>query len=499
MNEYDLLEAIGEAEEEQVRRAGAVKPRRWMRAAGAAACIALIGAAALLLPGLGGAGAGSEGGGHSGGEREPGSTPSYMSYEGPVLPLTSLSDTADIAAAREVCFDFSAGTVYSAAAVRDSYTLINSGAEDRTLTLLYPLVGTVREQEHWPTLTVDGAAAETTLYPGAYAGSYMGVLGSDEEELQNGSANLRAPQAFADFEALLADGSYQRAALEPLPQLTETVTVYRLSDYICPENAGENPTIQIQFTMDYDRTTVLTYGMSGARFDRETGLRGCSTSVKSHPNASPGNREPKDTYVILLGDDIGGYTLQGYRDGGCDRGDEVAGIDCTVTRYETELGTILRQLLRESYGAGSMEDSELFLGLVAQLLLTDGPLSAEGKDRYSDGMLGSIFSEARIYPRVLYFAFDVTVPAGGSVTVAAEMTKRASIDYIDYTDREGYDLAATLGSSLTFTEQRAAITHFDSVTLRDDTFGFDMAGGVTEVTLPQGQEHFWLEVTTTAG
>lgn len=501
MNEYDLLHAIGEAEEEQVRRAGAAK-RPYRRWAGLAACLALllIGGA-LLLPALGGASAGSDGGGSSGGEREPGSTPTYMSYEGPVLPLTSLGDAADITAARDVTLDFSpyltarSEKTLTGCAVRDSYTLVNSGAAERTLTLLYPFTGAMYERERWASVTVDGAAVETTLYPGAYAGGFVGVFGGDEEELMNGSANLRPPQEFADIEALLADGSYQSAALEPLPELTETVTVYRLSDYICPENAGENPTIQMRFTMDYDKTTVLTYGMSGGLFDRETGLRGCSTGIRSHPNASPGNREPKDAYVILLGDDIEGYTIQGYRDGGCDDGDEVAGIDCTVRRYETELGTLLRQLLRESYGAGSDEDSEQFLGLVAQLLRTEGPLSGDGRDRYSDGSLGSIFSEARNYPRVLYLAFDVTVPAGGSVTITAELTKRGSIDYMEYADREGFDLAATLGSCLRFTEQRARIVHTEGVTLRDNTFGFDAKNGVTEVALATGQAHFWLEIS----
>lgn len=501
MNEYDLLHAIGEAEEEQVRRAGAAK-RPYRRWAGLAACLALLlVGGAMLLPALGGAGAGSDGGDHSGGEREPGSTPSYMNYEGPILPLTSLGGAADITAERDVTLDFSpyltarSEKTLTGCAVRDRYTLVNTGAEERTLTLLYPFTGAMYERERWASVTVDGAAVETTLYPGAYAGGFVGVFGGDEEELLNGSANLRPPQEFADIAALLADGSYQRAALEPLPTLTETVTVYRLSDYVCPENAGENPTIQLRFTMDYDKTTVLTYGMSGGLFDRETGLRGCSTSVKSHPNASPGNREPKDAYVILVGDDIEGYTLQGYRDGGCDDGDEVAGISCTVRRYETELGTLLRELLRESYGAGSDEDSEQFLGLVAQLLRTVSPLGGDCRDRYSEGSLGVIFSEARNYPRVLYLAFDVTIPAGGSVTVTAELTKRGSIDYMEYTDREGFDLAAGLGSSLSFTEQRCAIVNTESVTLRDDTFGFDAENGVTAVTLAPGQEHFWLEIT----
>lgn len=502
MNEWDLLEAIGEADEKQVQRAGTAKRRRWKGAAGLAACLALLlVGGAMLLPAFEGAGAGSDGGGSAGGEREPGSTPTYMNYEGPILPLTSLGDAADITAERDVTLDFSPyltgrnEKTLMGCAVRDSYALVNSGAEERTLTLLYPFTGTMYERERWASVTVDGAAAETTLYPGAYAGGFVGVFGGDEEELMNGSANLRPPQEFADMEVLLADGSYQCAALEPLPTLTETVTVYRLSDYVCPENAGENPTIQMCFTMDYDKTTVLTYGMSGGLFDRETGLRGCSTSIQSHPYASPGNREPGDAYVILLGEDIEGYTLQGYRDGGCDDGDEVAGISCTVRRYETELGTLLRQLLRESYGAGSDEDSEQFLGLVAQLLRTVGPLSGDGRDRYSDGSLGSIFSEARHYPRVLYFAFDVTIPAGGSVTVTAELTKRGSINYLEYTDREGFDLAATLGSRLSFSEQRASIVNHEGVTLRDDTFGFDVENGVTAVTLPQGQEHFWLEIT----
>ena len=138
---------------------------------------------------------------------------------------------------------------------------------------------------------------------------------------------------------------------------------------------------------------------------------------------------------------------------------------------------------------------ETFLGLAAELLTMNGPLAENGVDRYDEGMLDSIVGEVRIHKRVMYFAFDVTVPAGGSVTVEALTVKDESMDYIgDDKGKDGYDMATTLGTSLSFTEQTASLSNGDNIEIVAQNFGFDLAGGVTEVTLDQSVPHYWLEI-----
>ncbi len=504
MNEHDLIDIIGEADERQVQRAGEKKRRRrtgW--AVGLAACFMLAAGAGFLLSNTGG----SAGGGGDGDLR-------YMNYAGPVLPLTALGDTADITAERHIDFDFSpyipvedeyetsTGEIetrmrhYSQAKVTDSYVLRNDGTEDRTLTLLYPFSGTLGETEYHPSLTVDGETVETAFYAGPYAGGYMGALGASREEVENGSVNLDLPECYEDYERLLSDGCYLASAMDEFPVLDQPVAVYRLSDYVVEvSEEATNPTLQMRFYIDPDKTDVLTWHINGGHWNHETGFCGYSTSdIERRPNASPENREPEDSYIIVLGEDITDYTLQGYRDGGCDEGEEEDGISCTVTRYETTLGEILRELTLEHYDELWMGE-ETFLGLAAELLTMNGPLAENGVDRYDEGMLDSIVGEVRIHKRVMYFAFDVTVPAGGSVTVEALTVKDESMDYIgDDKGKDGYDMATTLGTSLSFTEQTASLSNGDNIEIVAQNFGFDLAGGVTEVTLDQSVPHYWLEI-----
>lgn len=97
--------------------------------------------------------------------------------------------------------------------------------------------------------------------------------------------------------------------------------------------------------------------------------------------------------------------------------------------------------------------------------------------------------------RVMYLRFSVTIPAGGSVDVIAQMMKDASIDFVgDKKDRNGYDMVTQLGSDLTFTAQTASVSNTEYIEIIDQNFGFDPANGVTEVELDLSVEHYWLEV-----
>ena len=163
---------------------------------------------------------------------------------------------------------------------------------------------------------------------------------------------------------------------------------------------------------------------------------GASTAI-SFPTVS-GETETK--ILIVLGDDIGDYVLQGYADGGCDQ--EIDGVSCTVTRRETTLADVLDLLCRayqaefEQFSLGRGQESPFrylsqaqYQGIGVAALGAVRPLLRHPKDRYSDGRLDEILMEALSQERVLYLSFPVTVPAGGSVTVAASFWKAPSYDY----------------------------------------------------------------------
>lgn len=510
--------------------------RRWLPIC---ACLAVAVAGAGAWIGLhGGMGGGAGGSGHDGGS-------TFMSYAGPVLPLTLREENDAITAQRDITLDFEPwvktwwsneqeaasrtdltaekrqevleqynewfpeGGWYrfsSDILVTDAYALTNTSDTDQTISLLYPFVSGLDELDATtPTLTADGAELATTLHAGAYTGGFEGVwkgtIGGDSE----GSVNLDYPESWEAYRLLLSDGSYQRDALEDYPDLSGTpVVVYKFTDpWGEPEDddAGiPNPSIRATFNLDYSRTTVLSYGFHAGSYDREKGFMGQGFSIPQ-----PGERGygEKVCYLIVLGEDITNLTTQGYVTGGFDRADTIeAGV--TVTRYEADLDDILREvfaLLREenvngeSWPGGS--DYEMYYGLFCEELISYGMLSDDVKERYSTGWITD--SDFAHVDRVFYLEAEVTIPAGGSVEFSAVMRKEESFDhYCAHTENQGvsgYDMTTRLGSGLRFTGQTAQLLDHGQIEIVRQNFGFDPANGVNRVDLDMAVEHYYLEVT----
>jgi len=518
MNTRALYDGITDIPDEMIEEAGAHrfrKSRPWIKFAAAAAAVAVAVGVGGVVSGriqtpFSGAGAG--GGGTAG----PENGYSYMSYVGPVLPLTAVSGAEGVTAERSVDFDFSPyktrtetygegedihsyETWDSAAIVTDAYTLRNETDEDKTLSLLYPAILSFRDAaDCLPTVTVDGREAETALHIGAYTGGYRGVSGADDPD---GSANLDPIRSWEGYRALLSDDGYRRSAMEPLPELTVPVTVYRVDGYEVAPTDAVNPSLKMSFRVDPETTRVMSWGANALSNDAATGQY--SRLVGGLDNLY---RQPEPMYVILYGGDIiGDYSLQGYKNAGGDPGTEID-VTATVTRYETTLDELLRQLVDEQmsderiYPEGERDalmfavPRETLYGLAAQFLLEYGLMSDAPKDRYAFGHLEHVF-EAFSLQRVLYLAFDVTVPAGGSTDITAVMRRDGSRDYIGpkmYS--EGYDLATRLGSMLLFAEQRASVSHTEEIEMVENSFGFDIDSGLTAVTLDPAVEHYWMQV-----
>lgn len=515
-----LFSILGLLEEDLIEEAApdaAVPQRkhRGFRTVGLAACCAVI-CGALLWGGslwMGGAGSDSstaaDTAGNTADAGEPGdgasssesSSGGFLSYAGPVLPLTTLETASGLTAERTLTWDFAPGTYEDGsprqwgAQVTDRYRLTNPTDADVTITALYPITGSLADlAEIAPDLTVDGAAADGTLYAGAYAGGFR------DAGVDDGSTwNLEGPYSWEDYAALVSDEAYQAQALGTGPDLDIPVTVYRFSDFEAPHEQYKAATQAVEFTVDPSATTILSYGFNGLNQDPETGWRQYDYFV---PDGIRGESDLK--LLIVLGEDIGSYTLQGYADGSCQTA--IDGVRCTVTREETTLDAVLAELCRailDRHQGGSWDFSSLPLSVyekaAAELLAEYGLLSDVPTDRYADGRLDDFLWDVLVQPRILYLAVPVTIPAGGSTEVSVSFWKEPSYDFggsgTGREDLQGFDLLTTAGSSLDFTSQSVSAINTGGVdlTAQDMNLGWE-DDGTAETALDLGQPRYALEI-----
>ena len=509
-----LFRVLGMADPALVEEALEARRGTWRRWAAAAACLALI--AGLGVPWL--AGGGFKGYGMSGGAA-PGDSGgasgnaaaggeggvSFMSYGGSVLPLTTVEDSTGLTAEREVIWDFAPGAYPDGerrqwgAEVTDSYTLHNTTEEVIAVTALYPFTGSFDSlTEIRPHAAADGGAVETTLYAGAYSGGFQSTFGAEIPD----TMNLDGLSSWEGYQALLGSGAYLEQALGDYPVLDIPAVVYEFSDFAAPHETYPAATQAVSIHIDEEETTIFTYGFNGME---------CGEGFRRYSYFVPDGmrNEPDLKLLVVLGEDIGAYGLQGYEDGGCGRGEEIEGVSCAVVRSETTLDAVLDRLCRyhrERYtqnragreNAFDMVPYRLYRGAVAELMAQYGALSGAPVDRYADGRLDDILSETMTHDRVLYLSFPVMVPAGGSVQVECGLWKTPSYDFAcagsGNEGLQGYDLMTRLGSSLRFTRQSAALMNTENVEITGQDYGFDLDGGVTAVELDLEREHYFLEM-----
>lgn len=488
--EEKLFDAVTRLSSELVEEGAAPckrQPKKWIRyAVAVAACGAVVLAVPRLMGPMGSPGGLFENGGGGAGHDQ-GTV--FLSYAGPVFPL-DVTEPEDLTAARKVTLDLSPygeGAHSAHVRVTDSYTLTNTGDTDRTTTVLYPFVGSLRELEkQLPTLTVEGETVETTLYQGGYSGGFQSAGGTAGEDL-----NLRELNSWTEYRTLLADGDYQADALAETVDTGLPVTVYRFEGAAGPAEYNA-ATLEVYAQYDGEQTHILTYGFSGYR-QGENGGR-YSYWLRHDPESLH--------LLVVVGGDLTGMQLQGYEDGGCDWNERLEVTLPQVIREETTLDVLLEEMARDTaqYNVNYEETDavtvEMLHRAAADLLVRYGLLSEQPVARYADDRLDDLFVDALGQMRVFYLAAEVTVPAGESLTVEAALNKEASFDYAcartENRGVNGYDLTTALGSDLPFTAQYAALEGWQQVDIIRQNFGFDPELGVTEV--PLTEEHYYLEV-----
>lgn len=514
MKDYELLDALGGIDPDYVNAAdrppaGKRQKRsfRWIAAA-AALLVLTAGALRFLIPQgtLGRAGSGANEG------------PIYMSYAGPVFPLSLSEADEDISAGRDIYFDFSPyksrtetgpnenggefsyETYKSACLIKDSFILGNRSGRDKTLTLLYPFAASLNSSiDVRPVVTVNGTLAESECHIGPCSGSFRPDMGDSSHDLPG---NLSDPGSWEDYRDLI-DGGYPASAFDSFPEMDQPVTVYEIKDIYGKESGNAPaPYLSMEFKPDFSRTSFMTFGFNGYSVSEETGDCSFGTFIPQEGSVHYG----QSTYLIVLGKDIESYRLKAYTDGACET--ELDNAGGQVIRYENTLDTVIAELsdlYLKDYATviyGSDESSllaelspEEFKDLVSELIYDRCLLSDSPGDLTSDWMLEDLFSSAQSMTRIMYMSFQVTVPAGGSISVSADMTKKASMDFTgDRMWRNGYDMVTSLGSVIPFTRESASLSGSEYIDIIRQNFGFDPEKGILRVDLDLNEPRYFIEV-----
>ena len=549
MKNERLLNAIGKIDDDLIYNAvndcadkKVKRFPRWLKWSSAiAACLVLAVGLGFLLPRMGGNSSTGGSAGDSG--HDNGSV--FMSYAGPVFPLSLRDENTAITAQRDITLDFAPwvpvwisneeefstrtnlteedreeflemynewypeGGRYESSSdilITDSYLLTNAHAQDQMIRILYPFVSSLNNlASDCPALTLNGTTLETKLHAGSYAGVFQGAWENWAKTHENpGSLNLLQLDSWEGYQSLLTDGSYLDRALGGFIDLPHVpVVVYEFTNAWGPgedRSAGiPNPSIRVMFELDYDNTNVLSYGFHSGSYDRENGIMGRGFSIREEDERGYGTQY----YLIIIGDDIKNMEYQGFATGGWDT-EKTVESGVTVTRSESDLETALRQAAylnyQEMVDVGNYYQweysFELYFGLMKEHLVSYGALAENGAERYDSGSIEEL--DVVGVNRVFWLETEISIPAEENVTLNAVFKKDPSYDhYCAGTENKGvsgYDLVTALGSNLTITQQTARLEDRGQIEIVRQNFGFDTANGINEVVLDVNIPHYYLEV-----
>lgn len=393
----------------------------------------------------------------------------YAYYAGPVLPMTAQGDLEGLTVTRDVSYDFSgfeSRTYESFAQVTDRYVLTNAAGADKTLKLCYPVSGRLSDESLKSLrFTVDGADAQPDFHLG------HGVQ-------QDGKYTL----SWNEYRELLEKPGNLASSLAPEPELDLAALVYTLTEEVPGEGAED--AVNLVFHVDPETTAVFASGITSYSIDDQTGRVSLGFYIDRRAAAVP---EP--CRLVLVGGDL--------KDSALDASVGTGTGTWRLDRQETTLAAILEEDLIWLTGNEGAALSRTDRAAVARLLEDRGLPSLRNMPYNGLSSVGLLSSEAYNQSRVMYETLELTVPAGGSLTLEVSQKKMASYSYGDAGQNggdAGYDLVTRAGSELSFTEQTASVTGLSRVEITDNNFGFDPEAGITEVILDPEVPCYWMQL-----
>ena len=402
-----------------------------------------------------------------------------------VLPLAALNDTEGITAERETDIDFGSFMTgqppfYWCGEVTDSYTLTNTTDGDITVQAVYPYIGTLAGMSgEMPDITVNGSEVSTEFFVGDEVwDADIGEMFTEEQQRDK----------------LTAGGEYLQKALAGNISLDIPVIAYRMTDYGYSGNWTPNDpyTLAVRYDLAGYNARILTTGFDGMHYDNDTGLY-------RHSFFLPHNEYedyPYPRYIIAVAGDITNIRIEGYKNGGCHPGEELGGVYGSVERVETTLSAIIREYMEKTeYYNERGYDIDLLMSKCDGVLRQHYILGGDDVQTYRAVRLSEVIGEAVSGNYVIYQRFDVTVPAGGSVNVAAVTRKKA--DWLSSKDGRYYavKVAPAYSLSLDYTSQTAFVSvpgHLEMITPEQDYTGREL--GTEPVSLETGTGNYEVKV-----
>ena len=455
-------------------------------------------------------------------------------YDPPVMPLTAEGDTSGITAERELTFDLTDTKIYAdlndawkmgeygrmstvdevgIIEVNDSYTLTNTTDGDKTISLMYPFECSLNALEgspfisenyigsHIPTVTIDGKTEKT----GLIAGDFSGYFSSASYPANNDKSNIEEYWSYEDYLTLLGDESYLKEALEAPKTIGEKVVVYRIYDCGTTYDTVANDTFvtaKVSFTLgEGAEANVIGY-------DRSFGRTGNKIEAEFEINNRGEDSNP-DIYITVRGGDIENLMLQGYYHDKSNNWNRVKTDDIYYEIERTEKNIdddLLEQFIAElsgdinlrgayaSYKNGVLTDDVIYSAIL-KYMCKYGEYSDSPIERYHIfGDMASQIDDAVMCERIMYATFDVTIPAGGSVTVNVKHRRYADMNELDDNGHADYGLYmyTTLGSTLDISSQSVNVIGLPDVDITEGNIGTDVKDGKIHTDIDSKEKMYYL-------
>ncbi len=407
-----------------------------------------------------------------------GDSGSYDSYQGPVLPLTSISGGEALEVQRQVTFDFAPYQEPSASSIKpnsvlvtDEYILSNPTDSAVTATLAYPFEGQfIDERDLIPTITVDGVQTEAVLYPAV-----------------DGPEMIFHAKSFDQYQAIMAGTDFLAQAME-LQELADTpVKVYHFTDISYHGTSEEE---NIFLTMDFTLTEGATAWVLRYHSMREEDGK---HSVWFQEDLDDQNM----AWLLVAGGDVENLTFGGNLGYHETETSATQDVSCEYEVLESTLPEMVA-LFAKTYDFWADGSSYPNPGLVTPEILHRGAVGLLAQQTYATDRvhyLEGLFYQTVGNIRLMYWVFPVEIPANSSVELTAAYRQEASTDIGGPKKaREGYDLATRLGSNLEFIQLEARLTNTDFIQILRQNFGFNPAKGINHVQLDLATERYYLEV-----
>lgn len=407
-------------------------------------------------------------------------------YEGPILPLSTLTETVGIEVERNIGYDFSdyadASDQEVGVMVNDSYILKNTTDEAITMSAVYAFAGNGSDgTEILPIISANDQNVDAELVSGRTTERYIKILEEQGAENANDVGSLHEREC---YELLLSDGRYQQETFEALENdvdLSQPVIVYHFTDVgYDGEEELLNPTAAVLYTADFSKTTVFTYRIDG--FGSKDEMEELSFEVPKIDEEGYG----KDVYLIVVGEDIDIAEISCYSNMNTYETNRTDAFSVEYEKYESTLEDMIRILIKDYIAETdeslmSFMSDEMSYKMYSQLIYDMEFLEEESNSAIA--LDGSVFVTPYVEQHIYYQVFELEIPASESVTVNASFQKPVSVSDIDAKAYDRYDVMTELSSNLEFTSQTLTVEGTEYIEFAEYMTGEELENGATEIEL----------------